>query len=143
MLSVENHAGRLIELRFFTPAQRGDVDSVERTIRRLLAAFRAPAIVCADLREARVLDPATATRVVERMRTTDRRVERDAILLPADDAIAGMQMDRLVREANAESRRAFRSPVELAGWLDAVLTPRERARLTVFLHGKPARPLAG
>jgi hypothetical protein len=121
------------------------MDSAERALRAHISRMSVPAILCIDLRGAAVLDPSSAKRVAEQMRSNARRVdagfstvERRAVLLPSDNAIVGLQFRRLQSEAPQSNYRAFLSSVELAQWLDEVLTPRERARLTAFLDSKPA-----
>jgi hypothetical protein len=72
--------------------------------------------------------------VADLARSVDPQVEREGLLLPAGNAIFGMQVERLMREWANPNRRAFQSLVDLADWLDEALKPRERARLTAFLH---------
>lgn len=133
MFSVESQVGRLIEVRVWQPAQRGEHESVMGAMRKS-AALHAPAVVCFDVREAGVLDSASAKQLMERIHEDGPVVERTAILLPADNAIVTMQVERVLRHREDPNRRTFHSPVALADWLDQVLTPRERVRLTAFLH---------
>ncbi len=44
-----------------------------------------------------------------------------------------MQIQRMIREANNPSRRAFRDPSELFEWLSEVLDAKERVRLRELL----------
>ncbi|APR83348.1 Hypothetical protein A7982_08697 [Minicystis rosea] len=140
MVSVERVAGRLFEIRFSAPSRRGEFDELDESMRKQLNGLRVPPVICMDLRGAAVLDPLSSALVVERMRVGERRFEREALLVPADNAIVEMQAARLLRAAPHDRRRAFRSAAELAKWLDAVLTPRERARLGAFLCEDPAPP---
>ncbi|APR83349.1 Hypothetical protein A7982_08698 [Minicystis rosea] len=139
MVSVERVTGRLFEIRFSAPARRGEFDELDEAMRKHLADLHALPVICMDLRGASVLDPLSTALVIERMRVGERRFEREALLLPADNAIVEMQTERLLRAAPLENRRAFRSAAELATWLDDVLTARERARLIAFLCA--VRPL--
>ena len=45
----------------------------------------------------------------------------------------GMQIQRMIREADNPNRRAFRDPKELFDWLSEVLDPKERGRLRELL----------
>jgi hypothetical protein len=140
--SVQNVAGRLVEVRVSTPMRPADVEALQSTLLRAVEERRS-AVVCLDLRGAGVLNPVSLTQVAHRIRAANPYVERAALLLDSNKAVVSMQMERLVREAALPTRRAFRSAAELAAWLDEILTPRERIRLTAFLHSVPSVRSAG
>jgi hypothetical protein len=48
--------------------------------------------------------------------------------------VLGLQIQRMIREANNPNRRAFRDPDALVAWLGEVLSVQERIRLAAVLR---------
>ena len=131
MLTIENHVGRLLELRFASPMSMADLDGFHGAILRSMGTRNL--VACTDLLGAKVFDQAVSTRLVSLIRQENPRVDRNAILV-GESAVFSMQTERIIREAGSPKRKAFRSSVELAEWLAEVLTAAEQAQLNVFLR---------
>ena len=125
--------GRLVEVR---PERLQSVDAVKSigaaigTLMRELGG--AEAIFCVDWRRLSVLAPEVASALAELMKGGNSRTLRSAALIGAR-ATFGLQMERVIREANNPSRRAFRDPAEMLEWLSEIATPAERTRARDFL----------
>jgi hypothetical protein len=143
MFTVQNHRGRLIEVRMRScarsPVTMDEIDGADGTmgeILRELTPFQA--VVCGDYSQASILPASMANRLAEVFRHYTPRVERSGLLVAADSAVAVLQMERLIRHADNPGRKAFRHLVELKEWLSDVLDVSERARLEKFFQsGKP------
>jgi hypothetical protein len=89
--------------------------------------------IAADWRAVQVMSPETAQRCREMLASVNPRVVRSAILTLPENSLTNLQVVRLVREAQNPSRRAFTVAAEMAAWLGEVLSPKETARVRVFL----------
>ncbi len=133
MISVENNEGRLIEIRSIAPITMEDTQSMVGGLMRVLTASTARFVGCGDLRRAAVVAPEITDASISLLRRENPRIERTAFLIDTTGAVLGMQLERIVREANNPARKVFRDPVALRAFLDPVLTPAERTRLETFL----------
>jgi hypothetical protein len=133
MLSMRNVTGRLIEIRAFPPFQREDFTNLGASWQQLSAELRARVVVCVDLRHATVLDGRSTSLLAEFLRSARLQVEREAIVLPHRHDTSNVGQLHLPHGGSNAARRLFTSPAAASEWLDEALTPRERARLTVFL----------
>ena len=93
-------------------------------------------VVCTDLTEGRTFAPPTAQRFIAVMQVDNPRIERSALLLPADAATVLLQVERMLREAGSTARKAFLDSRELIAWMLPLLSPIESAALDVFLGGR-------
>jgi hypothetical protein len=134
MFTVENHVGRLLEIRMASPITLEELGGFQGAILRVVSQTPGTtAVGCTDLLGARVFDQAVTNRLVSIIRHENPRVERNALLV-GEGAVFSMQTERIIREAGSASRRAFRSTTDLTAWLGEVLTASERARLSTFLR---------
>ena len=92
------------------------------------------ALVAADWRGCGMLTPDVAEQVVLTMGRNRRRVARRALLHDAQQPTCTLQLQRLVKEAGDEQRRAFTDVAALRAWLDQFLDDAERQRLHSFLN---------
>jgi hypothetical protein len=90
-------------------------------------------IIAADGRRCTILGTGTVQKVVEALTRINPRVLRSALLSLANAATSLMQMTRVVNEATLRERRVFTSPETLSAWLAEATTPKEQARLEMFL----------
>src|SRR5689334_21183675 len=90
------------------------------------------AIFCVDWRRLSVLSPEVASALAELMKGGNSRTLRSTALI-GERATFGLQMERVIREANNPSRRAFRDPAEMLEWLSEITTAPEQARARDFL----------
>jgi hypothetical protein len=129
--------GRLIEGRLVWLDGADDVAEFQRLMAGTFTQAGPEAVICADWRRALVFSPQTSEALVELLRRGNRNFLRSAVLLSAADAMFGLQVERLFREAGNPNRRSFRAPEPLLAWLGEVLAPAERARAAAFLAEVP------
>jgi hypothetical protein len=139
MITVECHAGVLIELRFDGTPSLDDVDRFKAETAALVTDLSGPAgrrvVLCTDLRRTELFAPDVASRIIDLMRSDNPRVDRNGVL-GNENALLTLQVQRLLIEAGSPGRRRlFTTTVGLISWLDEALDERERARLRAFLDG--------
>lgn len=133
MVSIEAHVGCLIEVRLRPPVLNAEIDRYDLQRGKLLRALGGQRVVnCTDLRELRVLPAEQLQRFLEIMKGNNPTLVRAAFLI--SHSALGLQMMRVIREANNPNRRYFYELQELKTWLAEVLTPEEQARLHEFLE---------
>lgn len=130
--TVEHHVGRLIEVRIGGRLNPGDMPEFYARVRSAVSKPRTQVIICGDLVAAEVLDTTVSNRVVDLLRASNLQVERSAYLIN-ESAIFGLQIERIIREARNDHRRAFRRRGDLFKWLSESLTEDEAVRLHQFL----------
>ena len=136
MFSIENNAGRLIEVRIQTPMVTADIAAFAGRLRSLITASAERIVICTDLRGASVFPPDVADGFVTIMRSDNPKLERSGFLVN-ESALFSLQVERMIRDAGGSSRRSFREGAPLLTWLGELLSPRERDRLASFLPAAP------
>ena len=133
--SIENVAGRLVECRVRSPIDLPQVAAFAERLRVVLpaAATAGRAVICVDLRAANVFPPEVADGFTSIMRSDNAMLERSAFLA-GESALFGLQVERLIRDAQNPARRAFRDAALLRSWLGEVLDEAEKSRLGTFLE---------
>ena len=131
MYRVERHVGRLVEIRIWSPVSIEEAVVWGRDHDAVVASVGGPYVCVVDLVGATVFPPDVVGRYVETMRSEHRLIRTATLLSPSPTL--GLQIQRMIREANHPERRAFRDAGELATWLGEVLTADERARLAALL----------
>jgi hypothetical protein len=126
---VVHVTGRLVVAQLRVLSSPSDVAALSEAMRRIVQSLEGPIVICADYREAAVLSQPAADAFLGMLATFNPRIERSGILLAAEHATFNLQVERLVREARALSRRTFRAVPALVAWLGEVLTTRERTGL--------------
>src|SRR5687768_14073406 len=109
MHSVENHVGRLIEVRLATPFSDEELEVCIVRIRATVVANPQKIVFAVDVAGVDVLPPETADKFLAMMRADNPKVERAGYLLPPRRAIVGLQLERMIRDAKGPGRRAFRA----------------------------------
>jgi hypothetical protein len=134
--SAERRVGCLVEARL---GWLNDASDVQRFLQRMRSAFLADgqSVICADWRRALVLPPSAGEALLDLLRQGDRHFVRSAVLFAPENAIFGLQVERLCREAGNPARRTFRDAQPLLVWLGEVLTPLESARAAEFIKQGP------
>lgn len=130
--SAECRVGRLVEARL---SWMNDAADVQRFLEQMRLAFKLAgnSVICADWRQALVLPPRAGDALLELLRQGNRHFVRSAVLLAPENAVFGLQVERLCREAGNPARRSFRQVQPLLAWLGEVLTPLESVRAEEFL----------
>jgi len=134
---VENHAGRLIEVKLASPLSVDEVQQFAQNFIALMGKIPGKYIGVASLLEAYVFPPAVAEGLSKLLSGAASHVERSAFLI-GESAVFGLQVERVIREANNPNRRAFRDGHELVAWLSEVMTPHERQQLERFIRESTA-----
>ena len=137
MITVECHAGALIELRFEGTATLGDVirfkAETAAMVTRLWVKEGRRVALCTDLRATDLFAPEIANEIIDLMRGDNPRMERNGVL-GNESALLTLQVQRLLIEAGSPGRRKmFTSAAPLVAWLGEVLLKDERERLLAFL----------
>ena len=125
--SVERNVGKLVEIRIWSPVSLAETASWGQTHNAVVSSVRGPYVCFVDLVDAKVFPQDVARAYVQTMRN-EPGLLRTATLLNASPTF-GMQIQRMIREANNANRRVFREPEELCRWLAEVLDAKEQARL--------------
>jgi hypothetical protein len=132
MISVENRVGRLVEAVLRSPITDEELAEFRDRRARVVAAIAGERAVCVDMTGAGVLSPDHAERLIDILKQRHGGPSRVAYLLPAR-AVATLQVERILREAQSPERRTFADRAALIEWLGEPLTVAERARLRTFL----------
>jgi hypothetical protein len=135
MHKVEHKAGRLVEVKLASPLTPEEVQEFVKELTAIIG--RIPGgkyIGVVDLLDAHVFPVAVANGLIQLLSTASPRVERTAMLI-GESATFALQVERVIRSANSENRRAFRRGEELEAWLAEVMTAEERVRLRQFMMG--------
>jgi hypothetical protein len=137
MYSVANRVGRLLEIRVASPFSMNDAMALFKQIYKTMPRAKGLALVIADLRGLRVVDPEVVDLVTGFMRMDNPYVERNAFLLSDSGAMLVIQSDRMVKQTGVQSRRTFRVRGDCETWMAEVLSLEENARMKAFLdeHG--------
>jgi hypothetical protein len=134
MITVGSEVGRLVEIRAAAPLTPEDVLTLMREVQRWLDTIGQRSLNIVDLRQMGLADPLLIDRVVAFMRAENPRVERSAFLMAESGAMQAMQLERMLKQAGAPSRRLFKAAADAEAWLGELLTPAEKARLRAFLE---------
>lgn len=134
--TCELNVGKLLEIRVDAGYQvPADVDAMIGLIANVLGSLPAHEriIIAADWRRCSLFGPGTADRALAMLTRANPRLLRSGILIRPDSPTALMQVMRLVGQAQSPDRRVVTSSEEMISWLSPVTTPKELARLKVFL----------
>jgi hypothetical protein len=127
MYTIESKVGRLIEVRFWAPILGEEPGAWRRDHERMIAAMLNTYVFFIDLGDAPVFPPDMIESLSVTMRN-ETRLLRMAMLLGSSPTL-GLQMQRLVRDAQHPHRKIFREPREAEAYLSEILTLSERTRL--------------
>lgn len=133
MYRVENPAGRLIEVKLASPLVIEEVEQFTQKYVEVMRKIPVRYVGVVNLLEAYVFPKTVADGLMKLLSGAAAHVERSALLI-GESAVFGLQVERLIREANNPNRRAFRHGHELVAWLSEVLTAAEKKELERFIH---------
>jgi hypothetical protein len=135
--SVDCKVGRLVEIRIWSPVTLAETDLWGAAHDAVIASVDGPYVCFVDLVDATVFPPDVVAGYVKTMKNEERLVRTGTLL--NESATFGMQIQRMIREANNPERRAFREPRELFDWLGEKLDRHERDRLRDLLRVRGMR----
>ncbi len=127
MYTIESKVGRLIEVRFCSPILGEEPGAWRRDHERMIGAMLNTYVFFIDLADAPVFPPDMIEALMLTMRN-EARLLRMAMLLGSSPTL-GLQMQRLIRDAQHPHRKLFREPREAEAYLSEILTLSERTRL--------------
>ena len=133
MFTVENRVGRLIEIRIKSSFGVDDFAAFAARLGEVAGAVPGKLVGISDYRDARLLAPEVAEKMVGSLKNTNPKVERAAVLMAEKAGVIVLQAERILREANNPNRRVFRVAADAETWLAEVLSPTEQTRLHQFL----------
>jgi hypothetical protein len=133
MHAVANPAGRLVTFRVIPPVSDENSAQASLDLRGLIVSNPEPVVVVSNLCDARTFAPETTERFAALMKSDNPKIFRSALLLDEGAATLGLQIARMLKEANNPARRLFFEAKELMAWLDPDLRDDERAALHAFL----------
>src|SRR6185369_3004749 len=128
MYTIENHVGRLVELRIEAPVTYEELMQFHDAVAKVCKPIRGQIAVCTDLAGATVFTQPVTKLWTSIIKQESPLVERNAMLVGVG-AVFSMQIERIIREGGHQNRKAFLSVTELTAWLGEILTVRERTRL--------------
>jgi hypothetical protein len=134
MYSLAHRVGRLVEIRIWSPVSLEEAVRWGRDHDALIERVAGSYLCLVDLVDATVFPQPVVEAYVSTMKS-EARLLRTATLLSASPT-QGLQIQRMIREANHPERRAFRDARALAAWLGGVMTEAEKARLEEVLAGR-------
>jgi hypothetical protein len=133
MYELRNPVGRLLTLRLAAPISDAEAELLSAQARQEMGAHARRIVTCVDLSESHTLSASVSDRLTQLMRGDNPRIERSGFLINRESATLGLQVERMLREANNPSRRTFHAASDLIQWLDEVLSSQELAALREFL----------
>jgi len=133
MYRVACTVGRLVEIAIWSPVSLDEVASWAADHDATVRSVGGPYVCLVDLRGARVFPPAIVDAYTSAMRS-EATLVRTASYVPRD-AVVGLQISRMIREAGHPGRKAFDAAAPLLAYLGEVLTPVELARATACVLG--------
>jgi hypothetical protein len=129
--SIDRRVGKLVEIRIWSPVTLEETVPWGEAHDTLVSKIDGPYVCLVDLTAATVFPQDVALGYVKTMKNETNLVRTGTLL--NESPTFGMQIQRMIREANNPSRRAFRDPNELFEWLSEVLDAKERGRLRELL----------
>ena len=117
----------MLEIRIWSPVAADEAEPWAREHDRIVRALVGEYVCFVDLVGATVFPPAAVAAYTAVMKD-EPRLRRTATLL-GDSPVQGLQVERMLRDADNPVRRAFKDPQAVLAWLDPVLGPLERVRM--------------
>lgn len=129
MHEVSNPGGRIVLFRIVAPVSDDNSERAATDLRAQIVGAPEPVVVVSDVSIARVFAPETTARFVGLMKSDNPKIFRSALLYSVEAATLGLQLHRMLKEAESSHRRIFTAASELVAWLDPDLTDLERVAL--------------
>jgi hypothetical protein len=129
MLHIQHLEGRLVLVKVVSPVTLSEINQGDMDMKAAELKAGGKVLICADYRETKLLNVAEAEALLAMFREHNDKIERSAILVSEESAMAVLQMSRVIKQANLPTRRSFKDTDELLAWLDEVSTETERQSL--------------
>lgn len=136
MVTVENNAGRLVEIRLPIRSSRNDAHELQGKLLKLFDRMPGRVVICTHMVGEGILPPESAEVHATILRRDNPRVERAALVAPPDQPALAAQIERLIEGASHAGRKLCRTDTEAETWLAPALSGVERMRLRAFLSSR-------
>jgi hypothetical protein len=130
---MEVRVGRFAELRFGHLFNISETPRLKTSLANIFRDQPGKIVFCVDVRKIERFGVEEEKQMIAVMNTDNPRIERTAILINENGRF-GLQILRMLQEADNRARRICRSYDEVKAWLNPVLTAAESARLEEFLN---------
>lgn len=135
MLEVTRLEGRLVLVKVVSPVTLDEIAQGDQRMRDLEEEAGGKVLIAADYRQTKLLNQTEADALLAMFRKHNDNIERSAILVSNESAMAVLQMSRVVKQANLPTRRAFKVAAELVEWLGDAASEAEKEALARAFAG--------
>jgi hypothetical protein len=135
MFRIERRVGRFAELRFGSIFNITELPLFRSKLADIWHGQSGKLVFCVDLRALDKFGPEEEKTLIGVMQADNPRVERSAMLVNPSGRF-GVQVLKMIQEADNRARRVLREPKDVQSWLAPVLSAAEAARLEEFLSEK-------
>ena len=132
MFRIECRVGRFAELRFGNSFVVSEMPLFRSRLADIWHNQPGKVVFAVDLRQLEKFGPDEEKTLIALMQTDNPRIEKSAMLVNGSGRF-GVQVLKMVQEADNRARRVFREPADLQTWLAPVLSAAENLRLKEFL----------
>src|SRR5436309_13782111 len=114
MYRIAHRTGRLLEIRIWSPVSLEEAERWGAEHNAAIDAIRGNYVCFVDVVEASVFPQEIVEAYVQVMRGEERLLRTGTLLGPSPTQ--GLQIQRMIKNANHPNRKAFRDPMELGKW---------------------------
>ena len=134
MMTVRRNVGRLAEVIYVPPLSVEQLSAFVAAVRAEVEGAKQPLVFVCDWRWINRFDSTYADTIVWTMRRDNPRVAANGVLVSESNLALFDQVEKVLREAKNPNRKVFRSRLDVAAFLDPLLTAAERERRDAFLN---------
>ena len=116
MIEFRALRGKVALVRFPEHVELPDVEAFVAEVRAHLTHLGGGAVYCVDCEKTGLFPPRVADALIALMKSDNPAIARTGVLVNGS-ATFGMQVERMLREADNPCRRSFRDAEELLSWL--------------------------
>ncbi len=128
-----NPTADLVIVRSIGPLSLDDAHGLAKKMSSVFLSGKRDFCACVDLRRCGVVSAPIADFFLEMLRRDNPLIKASAFLLSPSDITLGMQVQRMLREANNPHRQSFHDLETLALWLSASMSPEAQKTLRDYL----------
>jgi hypothetical protein len=132
MIELQAPEGRLLTVRIASPVTLEEVQQLAQQIEMSIKEVGRSVVIAGDLRDVGVVPPDVGQAFVGLMQSDNAHLDAAGHLV-GDSVIEGMQVERLLNEAQNPNRRGLRTATEVVSFLQKHLEPSEVEALRRFV----------
>lgn len=132
-IEVFNPTEDLVIIRSVGPLRLDDAHGLAKKMSALFLSGKRDFCACVDLRQCGVVSAPIADFFLEMLRRDNPLIRYSAFLLSSTDITLGMQVHRMLREAQNPHRQSFHDSESLFAWLRDALTTNAQTALRNYL----------